>query len=355
MLQFLRRSAASASARCTIRGTPLVTVHSLCYIRTPIRINPYSEQITIRNASTTCSSPTSLPSQDSQTLTLSNGHTLGFSTCGSPSSQPIFYLHGFPSSRIEGLALSNLAQKLGARIITPDRPGIGLSTFDPHRELVDYPDSISQLAKHLRLDTYRVLGASGGGPYALACAKALPKDQLKRVGVLAGIGPPEAGLAGVRLGTRILLLSMSWAPQAMRRMVDWSFVRAAQHPDPQVLRQTVLSQLKWGNESERKHLLSDPVNFELLLRILREHFRQGAQGFIKDGQIGTKPWGFSLEDVESDVVLWYGTDDVNTPALMGRYMASRLKKAELKEYVGETHWTIFDNHGEEVLRDMLKD
>ena len=117
---------------------------------------------------TATSAPSVIPSQqENETFTLDNGDTIGFSTCGPPDAPALFYLHGQCSSRLQGLGFSQSANKVGLRVICPDRPGIGLSTFDPSRRLLDYPTQIGQLAGHLGLDTYRVMGGSGGGPYVL--------------------------------------------------------------------------------------------------------------------------------------------------------------------------------------------
>lgn len=51
--------------------------------------------------------------------------------------------------------------------------------------------------------------------------------------------------------------------------------------------------------------------------------------------------------------LWYGTEDVHTPIELGRQMAKRLPNADFNEYLGEAHFSITMNHGEEILRDML--
>lgn len=114
------------------------------------------------------SAPSAIPSQrDTETFTLNNGDTLSFSTCGAPNASPLFYFHGQTGSRLQSLGFAESANNLGLRIICPDRPGIGLSTFNPRRRLLDYPAQIAQLARHLGLESYRVMGGSGGGPYAL--------------------------------------------------------------------------------------------------------------------------------------------------------------------------------------------
>lgn len=260
---------------------------------------------------------------------------------------------------MDGLFFHSLAEKVGARIICPDRPGLGLSTPSPERKLLDYPESITQLARHLGLDYYRILGWSGGGPFALACAKAVPKEQLLRVGVLAGMGPADAGLDGVRIMTKVFLWITVWFPWLVRLLLECTLVRKAQNADPEVLRHYVKGQRKWMRGQEKKDLedllAAIPGAMEIMTASTREHFRQGAEGLIQEAKILMDSWGFELEDIEVEVKLWYGTADINVPIRMGREMAKKLKRAELKEYEGETHLTIFPHHGEEILRDFLKD
>ena len=122
---------------------------------------------TILKRRATYSASTSPSHLENETLTLANGHTLSFSTCGPVDAPALFFFHGQSSSRLQGLGLAGSANNVGVRIICPDRPGIGLSTFDPQRQLLDYPSQITHLARHLGLETYRVMGGSGGGPYAL--------------------------------------------------------------------------------------------------------------------------------------------------------------------------------------------
>ena len=296
----------------------------------------------------------SIDHQTDQTFTLSNNHTIGYSICGPKSSPPIFFLHGYPSSRFEGALLSKIANKVGARIISPDRPGIGLSTFDPHRKLLDYPKDISQLASHLGLKAYSVVGGSGGGPYALACAKVLPKSELKGVGVLAGVGPVDLGLDGMRLSTRIFMSLMRWTPGLLKWVTDMTVVRAIRNPDPNAYKNMMTKQWRYLTKAERELFFKDPETIDDLVRVTREHFRQGSEASMKEGQIAVVPWGFKLEDVDCNKVkLWYAAEDINTPVQMGRKMAARLKNAELKEYPGETHFTLSEKYGEEILRDIV--
>ena len=68
-----------------------------------------------------------------KTIQLSDGRTLAYLDTGDPEGRPVFYFHGGPGSRLEGLLFDELNQQLGIRMIAPDRPGHGLSDFQRDR------------------------------------------------------------------------------------------------------------------------------------------------------------------------------------------------------------------------------
>ena len=74
------------------------------------------------------------------------------------------------------------------RIIGVDRPGIGTSTPHLYDNVLDWTGDLSLLADHLGIDTLRIIGLSGGGPYALAAGAAMP-ERVHGVGVLGGVAP----------------------------------------------------------------------------------------------------------------------------------------------------------------------
>lgn len=65
----------------------------------------------------------------------------------------------------------------------------------------------------------------------MACAYALPKSQLKGVGVLAGVGPSEDGFAHMRLGSNILLKGLHYTSNMIGRIADWTMGQKARDPN----------------------------------------------------------------------------------------------------------------------------
>ena len=307
------------------------------------------------------------PVSNDEIVTLPSGEQIGCSIAGPSDGLPLFFLHGWPSSRLEGPSMFDVVPRANVRLISPDRPGLGLSTHNPNRRLLDYPAQISALAKALNLkDGYHVMGGSGGGPYALACAKGLPPSEVKGVAVLAGSGPMDTkdGLEGTRFGTRAIFYALTWAPGLVRWITDWTMTRRARNPDPEVFRAYMRNHIKWSKRlvsSREEAAMLDEWMYKDggkilndITEILREHLRQGTQGFIKEGLLLTEPWGFRLEDIEMEgVKFYYGAADVNTPPGSGRAMANKMKNAVFNEYPGETHFSLVEKHGNAILKDFL--
>lgn len=139
-----------------------------------------------------------LDTSTSATHTLPSGRKLGYAEYGLPTGTPIIYQHGFPGSRLEAAYLDRAANRVGARIIAIDRPGFGWSSPVKERTVLSSADDVRSLADHLRLQRFGVMGVSGGGPYALACARALPADRLRAVSIICGLGPPDMGYWGMQ-------------------------------------------------------------------------------------------------------------------------------------------------------------
>jgi pimeloyl-ACP methyl ester carboxylesterase len=119
-----------------------------------------------------------MPHTEHRQIQLRDGRILAYVEYGAPKGTPIIHCHGVPSSRAEGDLIVNSATvtALGARVIIPDRPGIGYSDAKARRQIADWPDDVNDLAAELGLGKFAVLASSGGAPYALACGLMIPEQ-----------------------------------------------------------------------------------------------------------------------------------------------------------------------------------
>jgi len=128
-----------------------------------------------------------------QTIILKDRRKLGYAEFGLPEGKPIFYFHGHGSSRLEPRMYDFDEKKFNIRLISIDRPGRGLSDFKEKRTILDWPDDVIELADHLNIQNFSILGGSGGCAYALACTIKIP-ERLINCGIVSGLGPVELGL-----------------------------------------------------------------------------------------------------------------------------------------------------------------
>lgn len=258
---------------------------------------------------------------------------MGFATYGNPAGIPTFFFHGSPGSRYDGSGLVDPAARFNLHIICPDRPGHGLSTFQPNRKLIDYPADISQLAAHLKIPQYHVLGQSGGGPYVVACAHGSPTNELLSANVIAGMGPPDTlrpRIAGWY--TVVVVTVCRYFPSLVRAAFNYSVAKPSR-----IQRQ--LDLLERFLTPEDRATISSPQARETIMTHLMQAYAQGADGVIRETQIVGEPWGFELRDVKSKVNLFYGTKDDRTPLAYGQFYADHLPIAELVVLEGASHFT----------------
>ena len=105
-----------------------------------------------------------ISAESNQTFGLESGRSLGYAEWGDASGFPLVQFHGSSSSRLEHPVQQEVLE--GVRLLTIDRPGHGLSEFQPDRTLLDWPHDVAALADHLGIERFAVSGWSAGGPYA---------------------------------------------------------------------------------------------------------------------------------------------------------------------------------------------
>jgi pimeloyl-ACP methyl ester carboxylesterase len=66
----------------------------------------------------------------------------------------------------------------------------------------------------------------------------------------------------------------------------------------------------------------------------------------------TGPWGFSPAAIRVKTEIWQGTDDVNVPPAMGRYLAGAIPGCRLHLIAGEGH-LMYVTHWPEIVAFLL--
>lgn len=269
-----------------------------------------------------------------------------------------FYFHGFPGSRLEGELLLSAAKKHNVRIISLDRPGMGQSTFQPSRRLLDWPSDVEALADHLQIGAFYIVAPSGGAPYALACAKALRRERLLGVGIVAGMYPLNLGTQGMSLENRIFLwlASSSLLSPLMAPLMDWMFGQTARDTKhPEKLHNFFVKSMSTKPAKDRE-CLQDAEVTTMIVEAMRESFVQRSEGVAQDIKVIAGPWGFELSDIDQPdlkICIWHGRDDANVPVSMAEKAAAQIHGAQLRILEDESHLSASFNHRDDLLAELL--
>jgi pimeloyl-ACP methyl ester carboxylesterase len=282
------------------------------------------------------------------TMRLPDGRTLGYLDSGDPAGRAVFFCHGTPGSRLYHHPDESIPQALGVRLIAPDRPGYGLSTFQRGRTLLDWPADLAALADHLGIGRFAVVGLSGGGPHALACALSLT-SRLTHVGLVASTAPldiPEA-TRGMAQSNRVALAATRALPFPVVRLL-YGYMIGGQLKHPEATLDQQAQQFPASDRTVRENAAWRTME----LANLREAYRQGAHGHAWEGRMLTRPWGFHLGAITLRVHLWQGEADVLVPPTMGQYLAATLPNCAATFVREAGHLALFVQHWGGILATM---
>jgi pimeloyl-ACP methyl ester carboxylesterase len=270
-------------------------------------------------------------------LRLPDGRDLSFAEYGDSDGIPVFGFHGTPGSRRQMAPIEGMSVPGGIRIIAPDRPGYGFSSFQPGRRLTDWPADVQAIAEHLGLERFGIFGVSGGGPHALVCAHAFG-ERLLGAACVSGIGPlqevdaAEGMNRANRLITRLgksspalmgLLMRLQIA--AMRRFADRlfeTFIKILPEPDQRLVRR--------------------PAIREAFTDELRRMPRTGGRAAAQDFEVFASDWGFRLEDIRIPIHFWQGDLDRNVPPHHVHILAGSMPRATIHDCPGAGHMLVLE-------------
>ena len=268
-------------------------------------------------------------------ITVSGGRRLAVEISGAPTGFPVFLLHGTPGSRKGPMPRPGILYRLGVRLINYDRPGYGLSSRDPGRRVADAAFDVDAIADDLGLDQFAVVGRSGGGPHALACAALLPR-RVVSTAVLVGLAPSNAAgldwFEGMSTGN---VRGYSEADRDRTRLVEQLRLRADRTTrDPESLLEYLRTQMA---EADRR-VVDSAVFRRLLTQTYVEGLRHGPYGWIDDVLALRAEWEFPFDTIAGRVLLWHGKEDTFTPLNHLWWLAGRLPGAEVRIQTDSAHF-----------------
>lgn len=280
---------------------------------------------------------------DYQTLTLKDNRVLSYAEYGAPTGLSLIGFHGMPGSRYVLKSADEAARAAGVRLIAPERPGYGFSRPHPQGTLLSYTDDVLQLANVLGFDRFAVMGVSGGGPYAVACAHQL-SQRLTNATVVSGIGP----------------LSLPHSTQGMQRPNRIMFTLGRFSPAltgfllPRLIKSSLPTLDKHVQAGTSPNSDISPEVFAIMAADQHEAIRMGGQGIIFDMKMLWRPWGFRLEEICTPVRLWHGEADDLAPARLAHHLVDRIPNCQATFYPGEGHTDPLTRHIHDIMDSIAR-
>ena len=260
---------------------------------------------------------------------------IGFAEFGDPQGRAIFWLHGTPGARRQIPVEARLyAEHNRVRLIGVDRPGIGSSTPHEYASVIDFADDLRTIADTLGIDKMEIIGLSGGGPYTLGCAAAMP-ERVVAVGVLGGVAPTRGsdGIGGGLMGNVGLpvapVLEKAGTPLSIVATGIIRLIKPIAEP-------AVYLYASVSPEGDRR-LLVRPEFKAMFLDDLLNGSRKQLSAPFADVVVFARDWGFRLDEVKVPVRWWHGDCDHIVPYSHGQHVVAMLPDAELYPLPGESH------------------
>ena len=256
-------------------------------------------------------------------LTLPDGATLHVYDTG-VGTLPLLWHHGTPNTGMPPAPLFEVAEQLGLRWVSWDRPGYGGSSPRPDRPVSSAATYAEAVAEDLGLERFAVMGHSGGGPHALACGALLPRRVVAVVAV-ASLAPYDAvGLdhAAGMCSSGVAALTAAAAGRSAKEAHE------AAH----------------GEEYDPEFT---PADMDVLTgewgwfgSVVEAAAPSGPAPAIDDDLAFVRSWGFDPADISAPTLLMHGTADRIVPAAHSRWLTSRIPEAELRIGEGDGHLSI---------------
>jgi pimeloyl-ACP methyl ester carboxylesterase len=284
---------------------------------------------------------------DLQVFELSDGRELAWREFGTTDGAPVLALHGSPGTHRNFEPVGEAAARDGVRLIAVDRPGYGHSTFDPVRSYERSAADLDELADHLNIEAFGVVGWSSGGPNAASCARFLA-DRVLGCAIVSGPAPPRAMISaeGTKRANRIAKRLEVLAPRLSRRMMQAALRQGQRNPE-----QAMAWMIRHLPACDARVLQRPEIHAHLLPDIARPVSSTAGRAAVQDICLEARPWGFDLRDIACPVVVWHGGADDTVTVANGAYQASVIPGATFHEVPDEGHWLIYE-HFPEVLRPL---
>ncbi|MEX0626166.1 MAG: alpha/beta hydrolase [Chloroflexota bacterium] len=284
-------------------------------------------------------------------LRLRDGRSLDVFLDGPATGTPLVYHFGTPAAGGPTFApiVDALAER-GLRYVSFSRPGYGSSTRRPGRDVADVVDDTVAVLDAIGAERCHVIGWSGGGPHALACAARMPA-RVVSVATIGSIAPyPAEGLDWIAgMGAE----NVEEFEAALTGSTELIAFKERVAP---VFRDVTPEQVAeaFGDliDDVDRASLTGPFS-EWMADDMHEALRIGYWGWFDDDMAFTRPWGFALDEIRVPVFIWQGGHDRMVPFAHGEWLAAHIPGAQARLFPEHGHLTLAVDSIGRIVDEML--
>jgi pimeloyl-ACP methyl ester carboxylesterase len=271
-------------------------------------------------------------------LVLPDGRRVACAEYGDIGGLPVLALHGTPGSRLMFALADRAARDRGIRLIAPERPGYGLSDYRRSETLAQIAEDLSAVADDYGLGRFAVIGVSGGGPYAVAAAAAMP-DRISLLALVAPIGEVADGQLRLSRFQRLLFRRLARRPWASR--LFFGRLRLMVFRSPDTAYRWLMRRVR---AADRELLARSGVRISLQAA-MGEGLRPGVEGVAQDLRLCCSPWRLRFADIDVPAIIWQGSDDPVVPPEAAYALARALPNCRLDVIPAAGHYWVFSRFG----------
>ena len=278
-------------------------------------------------------------------IRLKDGRILNYQEYGNRKGKLVLWFHGLNSSLGEAELIRQEIYRSGLRIVAVERPGIGKSTFDGKRTILDWVEDVEQLTDSLgyRNRPFGIIAVSGGSSYGCACALKLP-HRVSHLALVSPYGPlnvPDVEPGNVDGMIRFAANSPNLARATIKALSN----QLERNPE-KVMRR---AQKKYSS-ADNELVFGNPRIYQNRIKNLHRVGAQGPRGLLTDLRLHANDWGFELSNVRKiPVTIWSGGDDPIAPPSMSAYIHRQITGSRLITGEKDGHVTLLKNKAEAIL------
>jgi pimeloyl-ACP methyl ester carboxylesterase len=257
-------------------------------------------------------------------IRLDDGRTLRMydSGAGAGDRMTLVWHHGSPQTGVLLDPLVAAAKRRGIRVLSYGRPSYGGSSPLPGRTIASAAADVARVADAAEVERFAVMGASGGGPHALAC--------------------------GALLAARVTGVVCLGSPAPFTEEFDW-FAGMVSGGGPRAALAGRAARATYAESDEFDENSFTPADWAALsgswASLGADAQRAGSagpDGLIDDDVALVSPWGFDVAQIDVPVLVVHGGADRVIPPSHGHRLIRRCRQPELWLRPRDGHVSVLD-------------